>query len=92
MGRLPPRSSSSTTGPKSDPNQFAHIPTKTFYNGGKGSDYVGPTANLKNSLHHWADHGIAARGVLLDYWGYAQANGIHYDPFSKPTPPAPRTS
>ena len=67
--------------------QFAHIPTKTFYNGAKSSDFIGPTANLKGSLHYWAAHGIAGRGVLLDYWGYTQANGIKYDPFSKSSPP-----
>jgi hypothetical protein len=33
----------------------------------KGSDIVGPTANHKCSIHHWAEHGIAGRGVLLDY-------------------------
>ncbi|KAL2006039.1 hypothetical protein VTN00DRAFT_9693 [Thermoascus crustaceus] len=60
---------------------FAHVPTQTFYNGTKGSDITGPNANLKCSIHHWADHGIAARGILLDYWGYAKANGITYDPY-----------
>lgn len=32
-------------------------------------------------MHHWAEHGIAGRGVLLDYRGYAEAKGIQYDPF-----------
>lgn len=27
-----------------------------------------------------AEAGIAGRGVLLDYWAYAQRHGIHYDP------------
>jgi kynurenine formamidase len=43
---------------------------------------VGPNANEKCSIHYWAEHGIAARGILLDYWGYAQANGIQYSPFT----------
>lgn len=60
---------------------FAHGPSKSFYNGTKGSDILGPAANLKCSMHHWADHGIAGRGVLLDYRGYAEAKGIQYDPF-----------
>jgi len=60
---------------------FAHVGTKQFYNGTKGSDVVGPEANLKCSIHHWAEHGIAGRGVLLDYRGYAEANGIQYDPY-----------
>ncbi|KAJ9355703.1 hypothetical protein DTO280E4_6381 [Paecilomyces variotii] len=52
---------------------FAHMPTQTFYNGAKGTDIVGPTANHKCSIHHWAEHGIAGRGILLDYWGYSKA-------------------
>ncbi|KAF2420015.1 hypothetical protein EJ08DRAFT_653937 [Tothia fuscella] len=60
---------------------FAHIPTQTFYNGTKGTDITGPTANLKCSMHHWAEHGIAGRGVLLDYRSYAESKGIHYNPF-----------
>jgi hypothetical protein len=60
---------------------FAHTPTATFYNGTKGSDIQGPSANLKCSIHHWADHGIAGRGVLLDYRSYAEAKGIQYDPY-----------
>ena len=43
---------------------------------------MGPNANLKCSVHHWAEHGIAGRGVLLDYRSYAKANGIDYDPYS----------
>lgn len=47
----------------------------------KGSDIVGPNANHKCSVHHWAEHGIAGRGVLLDYRGYAHKKGINYDPY-----------
>jgi len=32
-------------------------------------------------MHHWAEHGIAGRGVLLDYRGYAHKKGIQYDPY-----------
>lgn len=60
---------------------FAHIPSGTFYNGAKGEDIVGPKANHKCSIHHWAEHGIAGRGVLLDYRGYAHKKGIVYDPY-----------
>lgn len=60
---------------------FAHLQSASFYNGAKGSDILGPAANLKCSMHHWAEHGIAGRGVLLDYRGYAEAKGIQYDPF-----------
>lgn len=60
---------------------FAHLPSQTFYNGTKEADIVGPNANLKCSIHHWAEHGIAGRGVFLDYWAYAKAQGTTYDPF-----------
>lgn len=57
------------------------MPSRTFYNFTKGSDVTGPTANLKCSVHHWAEHGIAGRGVLLDYWTFAAIKGISYSPF-----------
>ncbi|KAK5690040.1 hypothetical protein LTR97_012524 [Elasticomyces elasticus] len=60
---------------------FSHLPSQTFYNGTTGHDIVGPAANDKCSIHHWADHGIAGRGVLLDYWSYAKDREIEYDPF-----------
>ncbi|RQM05617.1 hypothetical protein DH86_00001653, partial [Scytalidium sp. 3C] len=60
---------------------IAHFPTQTFYNGVKGSDIEGPNANDKNGVHYWAQHGIAGRGVLIDYWTYAKAHGITYDPY-----------
>ncbi|KAF2269026.1 hypothetical protein CC78DRAFT_529639 [Lojkania enalia] len=60
---------------------FAHLSTGTFYNGTKGSDIKGPNANHKCSIHYLAEHGIAGRGVLLDYRGYAEKKGINYDPF-----------
>lgn len=55
---------------------FAHFPSQTFYNNTKGEDVTGPQANEKCSIHHWAEHGIAGRGVLLDYRGYAHKKGI----------------
>ncbi|KAI9815801.1 MAG: hypothetical protein M1827_002197 [Pycnora praestabilis] len=60
---------------------FAHIPTKTFYNNTHAQDIVGPKANDKCGIHHWSDHCIAGRGVLLDYRGYAHKKGIQYDPY-----------
>ena len=60
---------------------MAHISTSTFYNNTKAEDIIGPNANLKCSIHHWAEHGIAGRGVLIDYRGYAEEKGIQYDPF-----------
>ena len=53
----------------------------TFYNNTHGEDFTGSKANLKCSIHYWSDHGIAGRGVLLDYRSYAQKKGIQYDSY-----------
>ncbi|TAQ87400.1 hypothetical protein B7494_g4299 [Chlorociboria aeruginascens] len=62
---------------------IAHQPTETFYNGTKAKDIeAGPEQDRnKCSIHHWAEHGIAGRGILIDYWGYAKEKGIIYDPY-----------
>ncbi|MCJ1358895.1 MAG: hypothetical protein MMC33_008895 [Icmadophila ericetorum] len=60
---------------------FSHIPSLTFYNGVKGSEIQGSNQTLRDSIHHWSNHGIAGRGILLDYYSYAQANGISYPHF-----------
>ena len=58
---------------------MAHIPSQSFYNGTKGKDIQGPEQDAnKCGIHHWSEHGIAGRGVLLDYWGYAKQHGIEY--------------
>lgn len=62
---------------------FAHMATGTFYNGTKGDDIIGENANHKCSIHYWAEHGIAGRGVLIDYKGYADKKGIEYDIYSR---------
>ncbi|KAJ5640878.1 hypothetical protein N7528_000503 [Penicillium herquei] len=61
---------------------FAHIPTKSFYNGATSKDIIGEAANHKCSIHHWAVHGVAGRGVLLDYRHYAQTHNKPYDPYT----------
>jgi hypothetical protein len=50
---------------------IAHFPSETFFNGTKGKDIEGNTKEDKNKcgIHHWAEHGIAGRGVLIDYVG-----------------------
>jgi hypothetical protein len=59
---------------------IAHFPSETFYNGTKGKDIEGNTKEDKNKcgIHHWAEHGIAGRGVLIDYFSYAKDMGIVY--------------
>lgn len=61
---------------------FAHAASQTFYNGCKGADIEGDDKH-KCSIHHWAQHGIAGRGVLIDYLSYAKKNGTKYDVFSQ---------
>ncbi|KAK5170344.1 uncharacterized protein LTR77_004931 [Saxophila tyrrhenica] len=53
--------------------------SEVFYNGAKGTDFLGPNANDKDSIHYWSQHGFAGRGVLLDYRSYATEKGIKYD-------------
>ncbi|KAL2073794.1 hypothetical protein VTL71DRAFT_11120 [Oculimacula yallundae] len=61
---------------------IAHYPSQTFYNGTKGTDIEGAAADpQKCGIHHWAEHGIVGRGILIDYWTYANENGIIYDPY-----------
>ncbi|KAK7446187.1 hypothetical protein Landi51_07685 [Colletotrichum acutatum] len=66
---------------------FAHLPSGTFYNNNtpskqtKGQNIEGPASNLKCSIHHWAERGIAGRGVLLDFCSYAHAKGLDFDPY-----------
>lgn len=59
----------------------AHMASGKFYNGITAEDIVGPKANTKIGMQHWAEKGIVGRGILLDYWGYAMAVGKKYDPF-----------
>ncbi|KAI4212962.1 MAG: hypothetical protein LQ351_004306 [Letrouitia transgressa] len=60
----------------------SHLATGTFYNGTTASDITGPNANKKCSIHYLAEHGIAGRGVLLDYKTYANKKGIQYSSFT----------
>jgi len=58
------------------------MPTQTFYNGTKAKHIDGAERDdNKCGIHKWAEHGIAGRGVLIDYWSYAKEQGIIYDPF-----------
>lgn len=62
---------------------FSHIATSTFYNNCKDEDIEGDKANQhKCSMHHWSNHGIAGRGVLIDYRSYAERHGKLYDAYS----------
>ncbi|KAL8792241.1 MAG: hypothetical protein Q9195_005197 [Heterodermia aff. obscurata] len=69
---------------------IAHLPTATFYNNTHGSDITGPTPTLRNSIHHWSHNGnICGRGLLLDYFTYAQQHSIPHDPYTTSRIPLP---
>ncbi|CAG7916499.1 unnamed protein product [Penicillium olsonii] len=59
-----------------------HIGSKRFYNGATSADFVGDAPNHRCSIHYWAVHGIAGRGILLDYYHYAQIHNKAYDPYT----------
>ncbi|KAF2843153.1 hypothetical protein M501DRAFT_966299 [Patellaria atrata CBS 101060] len=69
---------------------FGHQGSKLNYNGIKASvqslkQEFGSEDKEKSlpTLNHWHDRGgLVARGVLVDYKAYADANGITYDPFA----------
>ena len=46
--------------------------------GTTGKDIEGPEKNSNCGIHHWSRHGIAGRGVLIDYWTYANETGKFY--------------
>jgi hypothetical protein len=46
--------------------------------GTTGKDIEGPEKNSNCGIHHWSRHGIAGRGVLIDYWTYANETGKVY--------------
>jgi len=50
-----------------------------FYNGVKPEEITGKPGT-KNGIQVWAQSGIVGRGVLIDYWTWAQNNSIIYSP------------
>jgi kynurenine formamidase len=48
-----------------------------FYNGATEADIL---AGRRNTIEHWARHGIAGRAVILDVAGAMTAAGQHYHP------------
>jgi hypothetical protein len=61
--------------------KFAHLSSGLFYNGCTEDDIPGAnlTNNHKCGIQVWAEHGIAGRGVLLDYAGHFGSSA--QDPF-----------
>ncbi|KAL4740423.1 hypothetical protein BDV11DRAFT_185477 [Aspergillus similis] len=54
---------------------------RVFY-GGTTADEINDRKNDRIGMQHWAKEGIAGRGVLIDYAGWAKRKGIKYSTFS----------
>jgi kynurenine formamidase len=48
----------------------------------RSEDIKGSSANEKASIHYISEHGIAGRGILIDFGTYAQEKGLKFDCFS----------
>ncbi|KAF2111849.1 putative cyclase-domain-containing protein [Lophiotrema nucula] len=58
---------------------FGYQQEKVFYNGVTQDDIHRADDTTVNGIDGWEDRGIAGRGVLVDYYAWAQKNGIAYD-------------
>ncbi|KAL4873723.1 hypothetical protein BDV12DRAFT_207512 [Aspergillus spectabilis] len=61
---------------------FAHLGSKCFYNGATAADIDGPGPTTRCSIHHWSNHCIASRAILLDYKHYVETHNKDYDPYT----------
>ena len=52
--------------------------TRLWY-GGTTSDEISKGESDRIGIGHWAQDGIAARGVLIDYVSYAEKNGLEHN-------------
>ncbi|KAK4495067.1 hypothetical protein PRZ48_013394 [Zasmidium cellare] len=64
---------------------FGYQKDNKFFNGWLAEDFVKPETSLVNGIHVWCAQGIAGRGVLLDYYTWAQKQNIQY-PIYEPHP------
>ncbi|KIV95603.1 hypothetical protein PV10_03234 [Exophiala mesophila] len=64
---------------------WAHQPSQTYYNGVSHDEITNPaTVRPRNGIDQWSRRGgIVGRGVLLDYYAWAQAQGIQYSPIER---------
>ncbi|EXJ56824.1 hypothetical protein A1O7_07168 [Cladophialophora yegresii CBS 114405] len=63
---------------------WAHQPTGLFYNGVTAEEITGPNATGRNGIDQWSKRGgVVGRGVLLDYFSWAQERAISYSPIER---------
>ncbi|KIA75795.1 hypothetical protein HK57_00409 [Aspergillus ustus] len=60
---------------------FAYQADKKFYNGTTQNDIHASSRTPINGMQAWCSRGLAGRGVLVDYAGYARRHGIRIDHF-----------
>ena len=58
---------------------YGNAEHQCFFMGVQPAEITGHPGT-RNSIHVWAERGIAGRGVLIDYRRWAEANGITYSP------------
>ena len=58
---------------------FGYQEEKQFYNGVTQDDIHSNDDSTINGIDAWAERGIAGRGVLVDYYSWAQKKGLEYD-------------
>ncbi|KIX03851.1 uncharacterized protein Z518_07404 [Rhinocladiella mackenziei CBS 650.93] len=59
---------------------FAYQKEKVFYNGVTQDIIHGPDHPGVNGIGAWARQAIAGRGVLIDFWDWAQTHSHNFDP------------
>ncbi|KAH7340482.1 hypothetical protein B0J17DRAFT_651521 [Rhizoctonia solani] len=62
---------------------FGYQTEKVFYNGLKQESLLSDPTITTNGIHNWARTGIVGRGVLLDFYAYAQRHKLDYSAFSQ---------
>ena len=55
-----------------------------LWHGGVTSDEISKMESDRIGIGHWAQEGIAARGVLIDYVSYAEKKGMYADRSGSP--------
>ncbi|KAH7166592.1 putative cyclase-domain-containing protein [Dactylonectria macrodidyma] len=65
------------------PRHYPYQETLQYYNGLTQDDISGPAMSNKLGIQNLAIKTITGRGVLLDWFSWAQKNNIDVDPFSQ---------
>ncbi|KUL90676.1 hypothetical protein ZTR_00225 [Talaromyces verruculosus] len=61
---------------------FAYQKEELFYNGVTQQDIHSHPESDINSINAWSKHALAGRAFLIDYYDWAQEQGVSYDPLA----------